>query len=346
MTYGNYPDLSSVKNVLVIKLRHLGDCLLTTPVFTQLKKVMPHANIDAYIYQEATPILEGNPCISEIITVDLKLKKKNRLAFFFQEIRRFIQIRKKRYDLVINLTEGDRGVIASILSGAKIRVGFQPKGRWQKKSLTHVVKHTPGLKHTVERNLDALRSIGIFPSQDERQLYFHIPEKAKISASLLVGKDPFILIHPTSRWRFKCWSYEKMRLLVESLIKKKISVVITSGPDAQEVAFAMQIAKDLPVRVLAGKTSIKELGALIALSKTLICVDSVSLHLASALKAPVIALFGPTSDITWGPWENPFAKIVTENLPCRPCYQDGCGGSKFADCLDRIPVEKVLNLLD
>ena len=168
MTYGNYPDLSLVKNVLVIKLRHLGDCLLTTPVFTQLKKVMPHAKIDAYIYKEATPILEGHPCLSEILTVDQNLKKKNKCAYFFLEIKRFFQIRKNRYDLVINLTEGDRGVIASIVSGAKIRVGFQPKGKWQKKCLTHIVKHTHTLRHTVERNLDALRVIGIFPPKEER----------------------------------------------------------------------------------------------------------------------------------------------------------------------------------
>lgn len=94
---------------------------------------------------------------------------------------------------------------------------------------------------------------------------------------------------------------------------------------------------------LAGQLSLKELGALYLKSRGLITVDSVPLHMASALKVPVVALFGPTSEENWGPWQHPRARVVAEAMPCRPCYMDGCGGSKRSDCLDTLSIQAILN---
>ena len=346
VAYGDYPDLSGVKRVLVVKLRHLGDVLLTSPVFTHLKKAMPGALIDAYIYEEAKPMLEGHPAIHALTCYDRAWKKKG----FFYRVRKewalLREIRKRGYDLVVNLTEGDRGVLMARVSGAKIRVGFAPKGRWQQKLITHIVKHCPGLRHTVERNLDALRRIGIFPKEEERNLFFQVKGDVLSAMREKVGSSPFILIHPTSRWRFKCWSIEHMRTLIQRLLSNGKRVVLTAGPDPVEIAMVEAIAKGLDIKVFAGQTSLKELGALIYFSEMLICVDSVPLHMASALKHPVVALFGPTSDITWGPWRNPKARIVSQNFSCRPCYMDGCGGSKHSDCLQTLPVESVMRAID
>ncbi len=343
--YGNYPDLSQVKRVLVVKLRHLGDVLLASPVFTHLKKAMPGALIDAYIYEEAKPMLEGHPDIHELLGYDRGWKKRGFFHRLYKEWALFREIRKKNYDLVVNLTEGDRGVFTAILSNAKIRVGFPPKGKWQKKLMTHTAKHCPGLRHTVERNLDVLRRIGIFPEAKERELVFDIPKEALASMRRKVGETPFILIHPTSRWRFKCWSIPHMRSLIQRLLEEGKRVILTSGPDPTETAMVSEIARGLDVEVFAGETTLKELGALICLSRILLCVDSVPLHMASALKHPVVALFGPTSEVTWGPWLNPRAKIVFQNVSCRPCYMDGCGGSKYSDCLQTLPVENVLRAM-
>jgi heptosyltransferase-3 len=346
VTYGDYPDLSGVKRVLVVKLRHLGDVLLTTPVFTHLKKAIPGALIDAYVYEEAKPMLEGHPLIHDLIGYDRKWKKKGFFHRLRKEWSQLRAIRKKRYDLVINLTEGDRGVFVALVSGAKIRVGFTPKGKWKKKLFTHVVKHCPGLRHTVERNLDAIRRIGIFPGSEERGLFFQVKGDVLLSMRQKVGLSPFTLIHPTSRWRFKCWSVDLLRTLIQRLLNDGKRIVLTAGPDPIETAMVQLISEGLDVIVLAGRTSLKELGALILLSEMLVCVDSVPLHMASALKHPVVALFGPTSDVTWGPWQNPKARIVSQNFSCRPCYQDGCGGSKYSDCLQTLPVESVLRAIE
>jgi heptosyltransferase III len=346
MTYGNYPELKQVKRILVVKLRHLGDVLLTGPVFHALKQAIPQAEVDAYIYQEALPMLEGHPDIDRLISYDRNWKRGSKIFRISKELGLLREIRKREYDLVINLTEGDRGVIAALVSKAKIRAGFPPKGKWQQKALTHIAKECPSLRHTVERNLDVVRRIGIFPPPESRDLYLHLPETAREKAKWLAGEASFVLIHPTSRWRFKCWPAPKMRQLAEWLLKEGKRVIVTSGPDPIEKEMASEISQGLDILNLGGQLSLKELGALIDRAKLLICVDSVSFHMASALKKPVVALFGPTSDVTWGPWRNPHAHIVSMEKRCRPCYLDGCGGSKRSDCLESLPLETVLCAVD
>ncbi len=346
--YGNYPDLKGVKKILVIKLRHLGDVLLTGPVFSALKSALPEAKIDAFIWSECVPMLEGHPAVSGWIEYDRGWKKLGFFKKIFKEFSLLRKIRRQKYDLVINLTEGDRGALAAKASKARVRVGFDPKkkGFWGKKKLyTHVVKVCPGVRHTVERNLDAVRRLRIFPMLSERELFLHVPETARSYIHQL-AQNSYVLIHPASRWRFKCWPVESMRELVKELSERGERLIFTSGPDVAETAMVEEIIKGFSVLNLAGKISLKELAALIQGAKALICVDSAPLHMASALKVPTVALFGPSSEKTWGPWRNDQARVVVESMSCRPCYQDGCGGSKVSDCLHSLPVAKVLAAYD
>jgi heptosyltransferase-3 len=344
MTYGDYPDLRGVKRVLVMKLRHLGDVLLTAPVFTHLKKALPEAQLDAYIYREAVPMLEGHPAISTILGYDRQKKKLGWASRTLYEWSLLREIRKNGYDLVINLTEGDRGAMAARCSGAKIRVGVD-----QRKVYTHVAKNCKTLRHTVERQLDVLRRIGLFPEEGERGLYLSIPDEARAAMQEKVPWDRFILIHPTSRWRFKCWPMEKVRALAKLCIERGERLVFTSGPDPFEVAMVEEVLKGLDkTRIcnLAGLIALKELAALIERTTALLCVDSVPLHMASACKTPTLALFGPTSEVTWGPWQNPRARVLFQEMSCRPCYLDGCGGSKRSDCLETLSVNRVFSELE
>ncbi len=355
MTYGNYPDLSLVKRALVIKMRHHGDVLLTSPLFTNLKTAIPRASIDAFIYKDTLPMLEGHPAISKYILYDKEWKKLSLFAKINKEIALLKAIRAGGYDLVINLTEGDRGAIAAKISGAKIRVGFDPKNSFCKKgAFTHLVKLCPHPRHNVERQLDVLRRMGIFPTDEQRDLYLHIPEEARQKVASMLSRQEilpgeYILIHPASRWKFKCLSTKQMAQTILSLRKKGLKVVISAGPDAEEIAMVKEILSQVPdscVLNCAGQLTLKELCALIEMSRALICVDSVPLHIASATKTPVVVMFGPTSEQNWGPWMNQRAKVVTQEFSCRPCYQDGCGGSKVSDCLFSLPVSAILSALD
>ncbi len=343
MTYGNYPDLKNVKKILVIKMRHHGDVLLSSPLFSNLKKQMPQASIDAFLYKETLPMLEGHPSISDFLLYDRDWKKLPKFTKLLKELSLLREIRKRNYDLVVNLTEGDRGALAAWISGARIRVGYDPEGKGflgKKRAYTHVVKNCKTPRHTVEKNLDALRRIGIFPAQEDRDLTFHIPETA------LSPPQDYILIHPVSRWRFKCWPVSHVAALLKELHKQGHTLALSASPDKNEMEMAEEILKqipEIPILNFAGKISLKELGALIKNAKLLISVDSVPLHIASATKTAVVVLFGPTSEQNWGPWMNPQARIVAQKIPCRPCFMDGCGGSKMSDCLHTLSVKTVLD---
>jgi heptosyltransferase-3 len=352
-----YPELKNVRRILVAKLRHHGDVLLTTPVFSHLKQQFPQARIDAYIYKETVPMLEGHPAIQALIVYDKGIKRKNKLQRLIYELKLLNKIRKQKYDLVINLTEGDRGALAAWVSGAQTRVGFDPEGSgmFRKKEIyTHVARICHQTRHTVERHLDVLRSIGIFPPLEERDLFFHIPQEAYTRVETLLAErsikaKQYIMIHPVSRWLFKCLPEETIAEVIRHLHRRGETIVLTASSDPLEMAMNEKILSLVPeasVYHLGGKTSLKELAALIDFAKLLICVDSVPMHMASALKAPVLAIFGPTSEKTWAPWRNPFAKVIIPENSCRPCYMPGCGGSGKSDCLDSLHPRKLCQEID
>jgi heptosyltransferase III len=353
-----YPDLSHVRKILVAKLRHHGDVLLSSPIFSLLKKRFPQAQIDAYLYKETLPMLEGMEEISAYLLYDKSVKKRSLLSRGYHEAKLLLKVWKSQYDLVINLTEGDRGALVAAVSNAKVRIGFDPEGRGMFKKencYTHIAKICHHTRHTVERNLDVLRCLGIFPTLEERELSFVIPQAAydRVEALLKeegITRGQFVMIHPVSRWLFKCLPEKTIAQIVCHLHSRGEKVVLTASSDPLEMEMnqkIMELASGCSVMHLGGKISLKELGALIEYSKLLICVDSVPLHMASALKAPVLAFFGPTSEKTWAPWRNPYARIVTaHDYPCRPCYMPGCGGSKRSDCLEAVNPRRICSEID
>lgn len=320
----------NIEKILIIKLRHLGDVLLSTPVFSSLQSAFPDAQIDAYIWKEAAPMLQGHPAVAKLHLYDRKWKELSLLKRVPKELSLLRAIRSEKYDLVVNLTEGDRGAHVAMISGAKTRVGFVPKKKHMRRAFTHLVKHCPNPRHTVERDLDAVRILGIHPKWDERDLTFAVSEEHRKKAEELVGEGPYVVIHAPSRWRFKCLPQALMAKVIDLLDAR---VVLTGAPSEREYVQGIVDQTEKEVLNLAGLTSLKEMGAVFQGSRGLITVDSVSLHIASALKVPTVALFGPTSEKNWGPWRNPHAKVVAQARECRPCRLDGCGGSKMSDCL-------------
>jgi heptosyltransferase-3 len=338
--YGNYPDLTGVRRILIIKLRHLGDVLLTAPVFNTLRRVFPDACIDAYVYDEATPLLEGHPAIHTIFTCRREWKKMGVFQRLRKELALLWEIRQRRYDMAINLTEGDRGALATRFSRATIRVGVDSR-----RIYTHQVKHCSSLRHTVERHLDALLRIGIRICSEDKDIFLTVAVQARQRIIQYVAWERFLVIHAPSRWRFKCWPVEHFRLLARQLIERGEKLVFTSSSDPEEIKMVEQIMLGLPsdfVLNCAGRISLQELIALIERCHGLVCVDSVPLHIASALKKPVVAIFGPTSEVTWGPWRHPLSRIIKSDISCRPCYLDGCGGGKVAECLHAVSPQQVL----
>ena len=345
------------QKILVAKLRHHGDVLLSSPVFSFLKETYPDARIDAYIYKDTFPILEGHPAISEYILYDKKKKKTSFFSKITYEIRLLWKIFRARYDLVINLTEGDRAALAAFVSRAKTRIGIDPEGSGMLAKAwcyTHLSKRCPHIRHSVERNLDVLRSLGLFPTFSQRELFIFLPQESKERMRDLLEMHGFnfegyVLVHPVSRWLFKCLPETTIAQILSYLVEKNEKIILTSSSDPEEMAMNQRILSLFNhdcILDLSGALSIKELAVLIDNSKLLVCVDSLPLHLASALKKKVVAIFGPTSERTWAPWRNPKAVTLYQEFTCRPCYRPGCADSKKSDCLDSFPIETILESLE
>jgi heptosyltransferase-3 len=343
--------LHTLRRALVIKLRHHGDVLLCSPVFSVLKAHAPQIEIDALVYSDTAQMLTGHPAIAAVHTIDRRWKKLGPLAHLKAEWTLFQALRSRRYDLIIHLTDHPRGAWISRFCGVRWAVARRVGGRgaWWSKAFTHFFSSPRGAhRHTVELNLDALRRVGVYPAPDERRLSLVAGELADARlASLLQGlgldSQPFIHIHPASRWHFKCWPASAMATLINRLHAEGHQIVLSAAPDDHEMSMiaAIQAQLEHPAASLAGQLSLKELAALTARARLFIGVDSAPMHIAAAMGTPSVALFGPSGDKEWGPWAVAHRVVASDSHPCRPCGIDGCGGSKVSDCLATLPVDRV-----
>jgi heptosyltransferase III len=344
-------DFSSVKRVLVIKLRHHGDVLLASPVFSLLKARAPEMSVDALIYADTAPMLSLHPAIDQIHLIDRGWKKAGPIKQAQAEFALWRKLRARRYDLIIALNPHKRIVWLAKTLGARLRVGpkvHHEDALWEE-SFTHFYPVPRGnVRHTVEFHLDALRRIGLSPGEDERGLTLIAGTDAENTVDGLLataGMNDFIHLHPTSRWLFKTWPPEKVAALIDALDAQGHRVVLTAAPDAAEQAMIERILGLTRASVLnlAGTLDLKQLAALTRRAKLFIGVDSAPMHIAASQGTPTVALFGPSGDIEWGPWKVAHRLVVSNTHACRPCGQDGCGGSKVSECLTTLPVERVLD---
>ncbi len=336
--------LEECGRALVVKLRHHGDVLLAAPVLTTLKSHAPKLEVDALIYDDTAPMFEGHPALSQLHLVGRSWKALGALERWSRETELFGRLRARRYDLLVHLSEQPRGAWLARTLGARYSVApmMPRRGRFWAKSFTHLYPLVGGgRRHQVELNLDALRRVGIQPSLADRKVVFVPGKQAEVRVSSL-APESFIHMHPASRWSFKCWPAEKNAELIDRFASEGHQVVLTSAGDRAELDMVQKIVALSRAKTisLAGTLSIKELGALTARARLFVGVDSMPMHLAAAMGTPSVALFGPSGENEWGPW-NVERRIVTTMHTCRPCGLDGCGGGKVSECLTFLPVDAV-----
>jgi len=345
-------SFAEIARVLVVKLRHHGDVLLAAPVFSVLAAHAPRIQIDALVYDDTAPMLEQHPSIAELHVVGREWKELAALRRAAAEWRLYRALRARRYDLIVHLSEHPRGawLVRTLRPRYSVAPAVPGRGAFWRASFTHLYPELRnGRRHRVELNLDALRRIGVQPREDERKVLFVPGAAAERRAAALLAEHGlrergFVHVHPASRWQFKCWPAQRNAELLERLAAAGHRIVLTAAPDPAELALVEEIARCARCECidLAGRLSIKELGALAARARIFIGVDSMPMHLAAALGTPVVALFGPSGELEWGPWRVPH-RIVTSTLhACRPCGLDGCGGGKVSECLTTLPVAQVL----
>jgi heptosyltransferase-3 len=347
--------LPEIRRALVTKLRHHGDVLLTAPVFSTLKRLAPQMEIDALVYRETSPMLANHPAIAAIHVIDRDWKRRGIAAQVAGEWALYRTLRARNYDLLIHLTEHPRGVtLAHLLRPRYAVTRERPRGQWLwQRAFTHfykLPKRTP--RHAVEANLDALRRIGVYPEAADKKVAL-VPgpaAQARVDALLRehsIDDGGFIQAHPGSRWMFKCAPAELSAELFARIARSGHRIVITGAPDDRERALvdAILALTDAPTRAnivdLTGALSLQELAALTGRARAFVGVDTAPMHIAAAMGTPTLALFGPSGEHEWGPWQVSQRVVVSRAHPCRPCGLDGCGGGKVSECLTSLRVDDV-----
>jgi len=349
-------DLAAARRALVIKLRHHGDVLLASPVFAALKAAAPHLEVDALVYDDTAEMLTFHPAITHVHAIGRKWRQLPLAARLRNERALLATLRARRFDLVVHLTDHPRGVLLARLLGVPSVVApDRADGRWWWRRVTShrfpVLRN--GRRHTVEMHLDALRRIGVQPGAGDRRLVL-VPgvaaedRVAELLATHGLPRGGFVHFHPASRWRFKCWPLDQCVAMVDALAARGHRIVLTGAPGEVEEDFAASIVARVrsPVVNLAGRLSLKELAALTAAARVFVGVDSAPMHIACAMRTPVVALFGPTSEVEWGPWQASARVIASPAHPCRPCGLDGCGGGKVSECLTSIAAIRVIDAVE
>ncbi len=346
---------NEVHRVLVTKLRHHGDVLLTSPVFTTLARAIPAAEIDALVYLETAPMLAGHPSIARVHTIDRNWKRRGVVIQAREEWRLMRQLRARRYDLLVHLTEHTRGMTLAILLNPRWAVTREraSRARLWRREFTHFYRQPKAAtRHTVEANLDALRRIGIYPEASDKRLVLEPSPEARAKARALLAQHGlaargFIHLHPGSRWLFKCWPAEHTAALIDRIVDGGFAVVITGAPDERERALVDAILAAITPSArartfdLTAQLTLPELAAIAGQARAFVGVDSAPMHIAAAMGTPTVALFGPSGELQWGPWGVAARVITSDAFSCRPCGIDGCGGGKVSECLTTLPVARV-----
>lgn len=347
--------LPHIRRVLVTKLRHHGDVLLTSPVFTTLARAIPAAEIDALVYRGTEPMLAGHPSITQVHTIDRAWKQRGIMTQASEEWRLLRHLRARKFDLLIHLTEHGRGLnlVRLLRPRWSVTRARETHARMWRRHFTHFYPQPEAARrHTVEANLDALRRIGIYPEPRDKRVVLvpgrdaHERARALLAQHGLAEKG-FIHLHPGSRWLFKCWPAERTAALIDRIAGDGFNVVVTGAPDERERALVTAIlAAILPATRartfdLTSQLTLTELAAVTSLARAFVGVDSAPMHIAAAMGTPVVVLFGPSGEMQWGPW-GVAARVITSGVhPCRPCGLDGCGGGKVSECLTTLPVDRV-----
>ncbi len=347
-------ELAACQRALVIKLRHHGDVLLAAPVFAALKALRPGIEIDALIYKDSLELLSFNPDIAQIHVIDRADRRRGLWTRMANAWRLLRDLRRRRFDLVVHLTEHPRGALVARVLRPRYAVARRyggRRGRWWRKSFTHLYDVPARERHTVETHLDALRRLGlVIPPARPVRLVAGAPAETAIDSRLAaLGLDgkAFLVAHPTSRWLFKCWPEAHMARLLDHLARQGHRIVLTAGPAADERAWMdrLMAKTTAPLIDLSGRLSLKELAALIGRARLFIGVDSAPMHMAAAMGTPVVAFFGPSGDAEWAPWQVP-SRVLTAPFSCRPCGLAGCGDGELSECLAAISVERAIAAVD
>ncbi|MHC1698230.1 MAG: glycosyltransferase family 9 protein [Geobacteraceae bacterium] len=329
--------MKNYSNILLIKPGAVGDLLQLTPVIRALAQKYPGAGITLMLGSSASATMfQHNPHISETIVFDRKGAHRS-LSDFLQLWNR---IRAARYDLVVNFQRSNvkAWLLAAAAFPCRVLVYHKARGR---------------SVHAVVNHLETLAPLGIAPELCDPSLELSYGSEEQSFADHLFpdfGNSGKILIalNPGASNRIKCWSPEQFAALANLLVSKlDAGIVLVGGGSERDLAEGILAGMDSKPFDLIGKTSLLQLGAVLARCDVLVSGDTGPLHMATAVKTPVAALFGAIDPFRTGPVGEGHRVIRHDELACVPCVAKSCENRIDLECMQRItPVEVFDTVVD
>lgn len=346
------------KKILIINPFGIGDVLFTTPVIKAIKEQVPNCFIGYWSNARVKPVLENNPNINKIFALSRGDLKKAYQESFFKGVWRAIKltwaIRKERFNICLDFSLDHRYSLFAKMMGIGKRIGFNYKGRGR--FLTSRIEidgyHD---KHVVEYYLELLKFLNIPVRDKSLSLSVVLGSEAKakniLSAAGVEVNDLVLGIAPGAggSWGkdagYKHWPVLKFTQLADKLISEfKAKVLILGDESERKIADVMVHAmRNKPID-LVGKTDLGILPAVIKNCRLLITNDGGPMHMAVALGVKTVSVFGPVSELVYGPYPEHRNHVVLKwDTSCRPCYKNfrlpACDRDK--ECLKSISVESV-----
>jgi|SRR5579872_4033794 len=336
-------DMSAVARVLIIKLSSFGDIIHALPVAAALKESFPHIELTWAVEEAFAPLVAGNPSIDHVLTLPkIRGRQLRSPAFHRDYFLRLRDVRKRKFDLTLDLQGLTKSAIVAAASGARLRLGYH----WMREAASlfeRAVPRDPASVHVVDQYLDVARFLGAHT--DSPQFAFHVgPDDEAYAEALLdqaglCGGPGFVTINPATSTRMKEWSAANFSELIDRLYSEldlRSALVTADRPVASKVA----AHAGAPLANFAGKTNLKQLAAILKRGAVHICSDTGSAHLAAALGVPVIALVGPTDPdriCPYGQREN----VIRHSERCgAACSWHRCNYVK-PNCMDSISPKEV-----
>ncbi|MGM0442130.1 MAG: lipopolysaccharide heptosyltransferase II [Elusimicrobiota bacterium] len=325
-----------INKILCISTTGIGNMVLYTPVIRTLDSRFPGAEITLLCSsREAGAVLEDSNIVDKIIVLD-KSKAKN----YFTVLKK---VRRENIDMVIGsyLDRSFKVGVFAWLTKAYIRVGYR-KGlqKFFYNYLTDLRTH----EHEVNLNLDLLKPVK--GEQVINEPVFKLTdENLKFADNFLESGSEYFGFHPGAGsqiggGRIKRWAPERFAEVADKLNKKFNSkIIIFGGPGEEDLSQKVENYMKSDAVNAVGKFGLKKTAALIKKCRLFVTNDSGLMHIASAFKVPVAAIFGPTLPWKNHPWNTRY-RLIRKKLECSPCYNKkiNCYNQK---CLDNITVEEV-----
>ena len=333
----------SVKRVLVIRLRSIGDTVLATPSLFALKRFLPDVQVDILVEDWVAPLLMNHPDIDNVIQIE-----RGGVAARMAVAR---ELRTARYDVVYNLHGGTTATFLTRATGARHRVGFKT---YQYAKLHTDLAPSPLLlwgqqrTHSVEQQLALLGWTGVPVTDRPRTRLGVAPEAAasveqQLAAAGLADRK-IVLIHPAAAFATKRWATQNFARVAEYLSERGLAPVAIAAPHEGQII--EDLLSEASVNILALDLSLPEVTALATRSQLFVGNDSGIAHIAAATGTPSVVIFGSSNIAHWRPWNRAAAEVVFEEMPCQPCHGYFC--EKFAqpECIVRVPVARVIAAIE